>query len=160
MTTATIVTATVKYAAGPPRETKYGKQRINALLTLPDGSEDRVWGDPGDAAITALSKGDTVQVLQDGKGLKLVQVPQQPSSPTPAPQHTQGHGAPEDSEAAFDEALQRASRRICKAIRNAKVVAEREYGITEGMIQADVAAAAIVKETACALLIEAGKLLG
>ena len=157
MTTATITSATVKYAAGKPKD--YGKgPRINVVATTAAGEDVKVWGNADDAALASLTTKQSVQLLFDGKGYKLVET--QPSSPTPATQHTQGHGAPEDSEAAFDEALQRASRRICKAIRNAKVVAEREYGITEGMIQADVAAAAIVKETACALLIEAGKLLG
>ncbi|MEM6432284.1 MAG: hypothetical protein AAF773_00275, partial [Cyanobacteria bacterium P01_D01_bin.115] len=122
------------------------------------------WCNADDQALLALKKRQSVQLLFDGKGYKLVQedpyrmVGAISHSPQAVPQPTQGHGAPEDSEAAFDEALQRASRRICKAIRNAKVVAEREYGITEGMIQADIAAAAIVKETACALLIEAGKI--
>ncbi|MEO1149008.1 MAG: hypothetical protein AAFY26_25905 [Cyanobacteria bacterium J06638_22] len=151
MTTATITTATVKYAASNPKD--YGNgPRINVLTTLASGEEVKLWGNAGDQALLALRKKQSVQLLFDGKGYKLLE-----STPT-APQSAPGHSAPEDSEAVFDEALKRASRRICKAIRNAKVVAEREYGITEGMVQADIAAAAIVKETAAALLIEAGKI--
>jgi hypothetical protein len=71
MSTATLITARVKYGAGQPRETQYG-MRINALLTLPDGTEHRVWGKPEDRAIASLKKGQQVQLLHDGKGYKLV----------------------------------------------------------------------------------------
>ena len=71
MSTATLITARVKYGAGQPRETQYG-MRINALLTLPDGTEHRVWGKPEDQAIASLKKGQQVQLLHDGKGYKLV----------------------------------------------------------------------------------------
>ena len=71
MSTATLITARVKYGAGQPRETQYG-MRINALLTLPDGTEHRVWGQPDDLAIASLKKGRQVQLLHDGKGYKLI----------------------------------------------------------------------------------------
>lgn len=81
MTTATIVTATVKYGAGQPRETQYG-MRINALMVLPDGTEQRLWGNPGDVAIASLKKGQTVQLLHDSKGYKLLE--NQPAEPQPS----------------------------------------------------------------------------
>jgi hypothetical protein len=71
MSTATLIAARVKYGAGQPRETQYG-MRINALLTLPNGTEHRVWGKPEDLAISSLKKGQQVQLLYDGKGYKLV----------------------------------------------------------------------------------------
>jgi hypothetical protein len=80
MTTATIVTATVKYGAGLPRETQYG-MRINALMVLPDGTEQRLWGNPGDVAIASLKKGQTVQLLHDGKGYKLLDNQPEPTKP-------------------------------------------------------------------------------
>jgi hypothetical protein len=70
-TTASLITARVKYAAGQPRATQYG-MRINALLTLPDGTEHRLWGQPDDREIAALKKGQQVQLLHDGKGYKLI----------------------------------------------------------------------------------------
>jgi hypothetical protein len=30
--------------------------RINAVITLPSGEEVKLWGDPGDPALTALTK--------------------------------------------------------------------------------------------------------
>ncbi len=41
----TLVDATVKYAAGTPRDTQRGP-RINVVCTLPDGTEQKLWGDP------------------------------------------------------------------------------------------------------------------
>jgi len=71
MSTATLITARVKYGAGQPRETQYG-MRINALLTLLDGTEHRLWGQPDDPAIASLRKGQQVQLLHDGKSYKLI----------------------------------------------------------------------------------------
>ena len=71
MQTATILTAIVKYGAGQPRQTQYG-MKINALLTLPDGAEHRLWGKPDDVAIASLKRGQSVQLLHDGKSYKLV----------------------------------------------------------------------------------------
>lgn len=85
MTTATIVNATVKYAAGKVITTKHGNDRINVVLTLADGGEATIWGNPGDTALTSLRKGDAVQALFDGKGYKLVEVPQQSGSASSAP---------------------------------------------------------------------------
>ena len=157
MTTATITSATVKYAAGKPKD--YGKgPRINVVATTAAGEDVKVWGNADDAALASLTKKQSVQLLFDGKGYKLVET--QPSSPTPATQHTQGHGAPEDSEAVYKEALARARKRIAMAICDAKKVCEFHYGITDEAARTDLQAAAIVKETAAAILIEAGKLLG
>ncbi len=77
-----LTNATVKYAAGQPRDTQYG-QRINVLVTLPDGTEQRLWGNPDDATLTALSRGQTVQLAKDAKGFKLV-------AQADTPQHTNG----------------------------------------------------------------------
>lgn len=90
---ATLITATVKYSAGQPRQTQYG-ERINAVLTLPDGDEHKVWGNPGDATIASLRKGQQVQLLKTPKGYKLVTTSTEPttsadrpnsSTPPPAP---------------------------------------------------------------------------
>ena len=66
-----LTTATVKYAAGHPRQTQYG-DRINVLVTLADGTEQRLWGNPDDATLTALKRGQAVQLAKDTKGYKLV----------------------------------------------------------------------------------------
>ena len=72
--TLTQVQSKVKYAAGAPRETKYGP-RINVVVSLPDGDEAKLWGNP-DASIKHLRKGQDVTVAYDGKAWKLVQQPQ------------------------------------------------------------------------------------
>ena len=79
-------TGTVKFSAGKVFETQYGS-RINAVVVLPTGEEIKLWGSPGDAALTALKKGEQVQLLKDQKGFKLVadtpaETPQAPVAPT------------------------------------------------------------------------------
>lgn len=74
-----LVTGTVKYTAGQPRQTQYG-ERINVLVTLAEGSEQRLWGNPGDAVLTSLRKGQQVQLAKDHKGYKLIADAQQPSN--------------------------------------------------------------------------------
>jgi hypothetical protein len=51
MASLTIVQGTVKYAAGPARETKNGP-RINVVVTLADGEETKLWGDSDLAAFS------------------------------------------------------------------------------------------------------------
>jgi hypothetical protein len=58
--TLNIIQGVVKYAAGPARETKNGP-RINVVITLPSGEDIKLWGDPGDAVLTPLRKGNLVQ---------------------------------------------------------------------------------------------------
>ncbi|MEM6432969.1 MAG: hypothetical protein AAF773_03795 [Cyanobacteria bacterium P01_D01_bin.115] len=78
MATATITAATVKYAASNPKD--YGNgPRINVLTTLPNGEEAKLWGNADDQALLALRKRQSVQLLFDGKGYKLVET--QASSP-------------------------------------------------------------------------------
>ena len=57
----------VKFAAGEPRQTSYG-MRINCVITLSDSQEVKLWGDPGDLALTALVKGQQVALAQNAKG--------------------------------------------------------------------------------------------
>lgn len=64
---ATLLTAEVKYAAGPPRETKYG-QRINVLCKLRDGTEFKLWGNPDNERLKAMRTGHKLDVIQDRKG--------------------------------------------------------------------------------------------
>lgn len=66
----TLVTAKVKYTGGKVIETKHGN-RINAVVELEDGQEVKVWGNPG-SAIAHLTKGQSVQLVYDGKSHKLV----------------------------------------------------------------------------------------
>lgn len=70
---------TVKFGAGKTFQTQYG-DRINAVITLSDGEEVKLWGSPGDATLTALRKGQEVQLFKDTKGFKLVA-----NTPTEAP---------------------------------------------------------------------------
>jgi hypothetical protein len=62
-----LTTGKVKYTPGTPRDTQYGP-RINAVLTLPDGTEAKLWGDPDDASLLALKKGESVQLAKNAKG--------------------------------------------------------------------------------------------
>ena len=63
--------AKVKYAAGQPREGKYGPS-INILVVFNDGKEARIYGKPGDP-IQSLKQGDVIDVLDDKGKLKYVQ---------------------------------------------------------------------------------------
>ncbi|HEY9874501.1 MAG TPA: hypothetical protein V6D12_13755 [Candidatus Obscuribacterales bacterium] len=85
-----VVTGTVKYTAGRIFETQHG-QRINVVATLISGEEVKLWGNPGEAALTTLKKGQSVNLLKDGnKGYKLlpISVELDPPAPTPAPTTT------------------------------------------------------------------------
>jgi hypothetical protein len=88
----------VKYTPGEPRQTSHG-MRINAVITLPSGEEIKLWGDPGDPALTALKKNQQVALAQNAKGnWQLVQqqeIPQQHQNGTV--QNQQGW-EPEDRE--------------------------------------------------------------
>ena len=70
----TVHTATVKFPAGKTFTAQYG-DRVNAVLTLDDGEEIKLWGNPGDPNLTALKKGQQVAVVQDQKGWKLLNTP-------------------------------------------------------------------------------------
>ncbi len=63
----TLTYGRVKYIPGEPRQTSHG-MRINAVITLPLGEEIKLWGDPGDPALTALTKGQQVALAQNAKG--------------------------------------------------------------------------------------------
>lgn len=63
----TITQATVKYPSGKVFSTKYG-DRINAVVTLPDGEEIKLWSNPDDPTLTSLRKGQSLQLAQDAKG--------------------------------------------------------------------------------------------
>lgn len=61
-----ILTAQVLFPA-KEWETQYGP-RLNAKVKVANGEETKLWGDPGDAVLLALRKGQTIQVAKDGKG--------------------------------------------------------------------------------------------
>jgi hypothetical protein len=74
----TLTYGRVKYIPGEPRQTSHG-MRINAVITLPLGEEIKLWGDPGDPALTALTKGQQVALAQNAKGgWQLVQQQETP----------------------------------------------------------------------------------
>ena len=84
MASLTIVQGTVKYAAGPARETKNGPW-INVVVTLADGEETKLWGDPGDPALTPLKKGQSVQVVKNAKGTGYSLLDTSPGTPAATP---------------------------------------------------------------------------
>jgi len=84
MASLTIVQGTVKYAAGPARETKNGP-RINVVVTLADGEETKLWGDPGDPALTSLKKGNAVQLVKNAKGTGYSLLDISPATPAAPP---------------------------------------------------------------------------
>jgi hypothetical protein len=67
-----IYKAKVKYTAGSPREGQYGPS-INVLVTMEDGTTQRIYGKPGDA-IERLKSGQDVQLVEDKGKFKLVEV--------------------------------------------------------------------------------------
>lgn len=73
MSAITLVKAVVKYPAGKTLDTQHG-QRINVVLTLPDGTEHKEWSHPDDRFLRSLKKGDTVQVVKDGDRYKLLKM--------------------------------------------------------------------------------------
>jgi hypothetical protein len=71
----TVHNGVVKFPAGKTFQTQYG-DRVNAVLTIPaTGEEVKLWGNPGDPALTALKKGQQVAIAQDQKGWKLLNTP-------------------------------------------------------------------------------------
>jgi hypothetical protein len=84
MATLNIIQGTVKYAAGPARETKNGP-RINVVVTLADGEEIKLWGDPGDPALTPLKKGNAVQLVKNAKGTGYSLLDTSPTTPAAPP---------------------------------------------------------------------------
>jgi hypothetical protein len=80
-----LTTGKVKYTPGTPRDTQYGP-RINAVLTLPDGTEAKLWGDPDDASLLALKKGESVQLAKNAKGNWQLAS----AAPVEAPSNVQG----------------------------------------------------------------------
>jgi hypothetical protein len=74
----------VKYAAGPARETKNGP-RINVVVTLAEGEETKLWGDPGDPNLTPLKKGNAVQLVKNAKGNGYSLLDISPTTPAAPP---------------------------------------------------------------------------
>ncbi len=89
----------VKYPANEPRQTTHGL-RINSVISLPNGEEIKLWGDPGDPVLTALKKGQQVTLAQNAKGnWQLVnQQEQTPHQPQPSAVQNQQEWTPEDRE--------------------------------------------------------------
>jgi hypothetical protein len=71
MTTATVIQATVKYPSREPKDYGYGL-KVNVVLTASNGEEIKLWGKP-DEAIATLKKGQSVQLVHDGKKYKLLE---------------------------------------------------------------------------------------
>jgi hypothetical protein len=88
----------VKYTPGEPRQTSHG-MRINAVITLPSGEEVKLWGDPGDPALTALKKNQQVALAQNAKGnWQLVQQQETPQQTNNGSGQNQQGWEPEDRE--------------------------------------------------------------
>ncbi len=59
-----LVEAVVKYPARNPIDTQYG-ERINVVVTTPEGEQIKLWGKPGEE-IANLKKGQKVVLARDG----------------------------------------------------------------------------------------------
>jgi len=71
-----LTTATIKFPAGRVFDGQYGPS-CNLLVTMPDGSEVKVWGKPDE--LQSYRRGDSITLLQDAKGkFKPVAIAQQP----------------------------------------------------------------------------------
>jgi len=82
-----LITATIKFPAGRVFDGQYGPS-CNVLVTMPDGSEQKIWGKPDE--LQSYRRGDSIALLQDAKGkFKPVAIAQQPQRANhPAPQAT------------------------------------------------------------------------
>jgi hypothetical protein len=104
----TLTYGRVKYTPGEPRQTSHG-MRINAVITLPSGEEIKLWGDPGDPALTALKKNQQVALAQNAKGnWQLVQQQEEPQQTNNGNGQTQPMWEPEDREITAARIEQRA----------------------------------------------------
>ena len=65
-----ILKGKVKYTAGKVFEGQYGPS-INAVITLDNGTEARVYGKADDEKLKALKKDDAVTIIHDGKSYKI-----------------------------------------------------------------------------------------
>lgn len=65
-----ILKGRVKYTAGKVFEGQYGPS-INAVITLDNSTEVRVYGKADDTKLMALKKDDAVTVIHDGKSYKV-----------------------------------------------------------------------------------------
>ena len=90
-----MITATVKYPAREATQTTRGP-RINALVTLPDGQDVKIWANEGDGLVSTWKKGQTVTVrlTKDGKYYDAVPNAEAPATTAQgAPQATQSRQA-------------------------------------------------------------------
>ncbi|WP_434684014.1 hypothetical protein [Pseudanabaena minima] len=71
MANITMATGKVKYGCGKPKDFGHG-DRINAVVTLDNGEEVKLWGKPDDQDLLSLRKGQAVNLIYDGKNYKLV----------------------------------------------------------------------------------------
>ena len=96
MQASTLLNATVKFPTGKAIETRYG-MRINIVAKLETGEDVTIWANDTDTFLTGFRKGDSIQLVKDAKGYKVVEVaannrsdtPQQTAKamlPTPQPQ--------------------------------------------------------------------------
>jgi hypothetical protein len=83
-----ILKGKVKYTAGKVFEGQYGPS-INAVITLDNGTEARVYGKADDTKLMALKKDDAVTVIHDGKSYKVAfdmvtanEIPEKVQTPT------------------------------------------------------------------------------
>ncbi|UJB72747.1 hypothetical protein HRE53_29475 (plasmid) [Acaryochloris sp. 'Moss Beach'] len=75
-----VLTAQVLFPA-KEWDTQYGP-RLNAKIKVANGEEAKLWGPPGDVALLALRRGQTIQIAKDGKGkYSLVEQAPAPGQP-------------------------------------------------------------------------------
>lgn len=62
-----LISGVVKFPVGRIINTRYG-DRINAVITLSNGTEQTIWGNADDDSLRALKKNQPVQLAKDDKG--------------------------------------------------------------------------------------------
>lgn len=64
-----VIDASIKYAAGNAKEVN-GKMRANIVVLLPDGQEEKIWGDHD--KLEGWKRGDKIRVEFTSKGLQIM----------------------------------------------------------------------------------------
>ncbi|PIB14786.1 hypothetical protein AMR42_04200, partial [Limnothrix sp. PR1529] len=61
-----ITQGTIKHPAGQRFPSRYGGERVNMVVEMPDGSEERIYGSPEE--LDGYNRGDAIALIRNKKG--------------------------------------------------------------------------------------------